>query len=93
MHSGDMMKIKAIKSNNSHDCVCFKRIRNKVNAEFKQAKELFYKNKFSKSGGDSRKTWQVIDKTGRSSVKEFSLNRVSITLSNAFNDRFSTIGP
>ena len=34
---------------------------------------------------------------GRSSVKEFSLNGVSIisltALSNAFNDHFSTIGP
>ena len=93
-----MMKIKAIRSNNSHDWVCFKRMRNKVNAEFKQAKELFSKNKFSKSGGDPRKTWQVINKTGSSSVKEFSLNGVSITitltaLSKAFNDHFSTIGP
>ena len=63
--------------------------------------ELFYENKFSKSDGDPRKTWQVINeltsrKTGRSSVTELSLNGVSITnstaLSNAFNDHFSTIG-
>ena len=91
------MNVKAIKSNIRHDCLCFQRMRNKVNAEFKQAKELFYKNKFSKSGGDPRKTWQVIDKTGRSYVKELSLNRVSITnltsLSNAVNDHFPTIGP
>ena len=76
-------------------------MRNKVNVAIRQAKELFYKNKFSKSDGDPRKTWQVINeltsrKTGRSSVSEFSLNGVSITnstaLSNAFNDHFSTIG-
>ena len=76
-------------------------MRNKVNVAIRQAKELFYKNKFSKSDGDPRKPWQVINeltsrKTGRSSVRELSLNGVSITnstaLSNAFNDHFSTIG-
>ena len=76
-------------------------MRNKVNVAIRQAKELFYKNKFGKSDGDPRKTWQVINeltsrKTGRSSVRELSLNGVSITnstaLSNAFNDHFSTIG-
>ena len=63
--------------------------------------ELFYENKFSESDGVPRKTWQVINeltsrKTGRSSVRELSVNGVSITnsttLSNAFNDHFSTIG-
>ena len=48
------------------------------------------------------KTWQVINelashKSGRSSVKELSLNGVSMTnstaLSNTFDDHFSTIGP
>ena len=101
MHSRDIMKIKAINSNDPHDWACFKRMRNKVNVAIRQAKELFYKNKFSKSDGDPRKTWQVINeltsrKTDRSSVSELSLNGVSITnstaLSNAFNDHFSTIG-
>ena len=73
------MIIKAIRSNEPHDWVCF-----------------------SESGGDPRKTCQVINgptshKTGRSSFKELSLNGISITnstvLSNAFNDQFSTIGP
>ena len=34
---------------------------NKVNAEIKQANELFYKNKFSNSDGDPHKAWQVIN--------------------------------
>ena len=76
-------------------------MRNKVNVAIRQAKELFYKNKFSESDGDPRKTWQVINeltcrKTGRPSVRELTLNGVSITnsaaLLNAFNDHFSTIG-
>ena len=55
-------------------------VRNKVNVAIRQAKELFYKKKFSKSDGDPRKTWQVINeltsrKTGRSSVRELSLNQ------------------
>ena len=75
-------------------------MRNKVNVAIRQAKELFYKNKFSESDGDPRKTWQVINeltcrKTGRSSIRELTLNGVSITnsaaLLNAFNDHFSTI--
>ena len=37
------MKIKAINSNDPHDWVCFRRIRNKVNVAIRQAKELFYK--------------------------------------------------
>ena len=40
MHSRDIMKIKAIRPNDPHDWVCLKRMRNKVNAEIKQAKEL-----------------------------------------------------
>ena len=36
-------------------------VRNKVNVAIRQAKELFYKKKFSKSDGDPRKTWQVIN--------------------------------
>ena len=38
-----------------------KRMHNKVNAEIKQANELFYKNKFSNSDGDPHKAWQVIN--------------------------------
>ena len=101
MYSRDIMKIKAINSTDPNDWACFKRMRNKVSVAIRQAKELFYKNKFSKFDGDPRKTWQVINelisrKTGRSSVRELSLNGVSITnstdFSNAFNDHFSTIG-
>ena len=40
-------------------------MRNKVNVAIRQAKELFYKNKFSESDGDPRKTWQVINELTR----------------------------
>ena len=56
----------------------------KVNAEIKKAKEIFYKNKLSESDCDALRTWQGINehrsrKTGRSSIKELSLNGVCIT--------------
>ena len=41
-HERDVMKIKAMKSNNPLDWANFKRIRNKVNSKIKSAKELFY---------------------------------------------------
>ena len=58
MRSRDIMKMKANNSNDPHDWACFKRMRNKVKVAIRQAKELFYKNKFSESDGDPRKTWQ-----------------------------------
>ena len=61
MHSRDIVKIKAINSNDTHDWACFKRMRNKVSVVIRQAKELFYRNKFSEFDGDLRKTWQVIN--------------------------------
>ena len=75
---------------------------NKVNAEIKQAFYYFYKNKFSEFDGKLHKNVAVINeltshKSSRSSVKELSLNGVSMTnstaLSNTFDDHFSTIGP
>ena len=41
MRNRDTLKIKAIKSNDPHDWVNFKRMRNKANTEMKAPKELF----------------------------------------------------
>ena len=38
----DVLKIKAIKSNNTYDWANFRRIRHKVNTNIKSAKELYY---------------------------------------------------
>ena len=59
-------------------------MRYKVNAEIRKAKEIFYKNKLSESDCDALRAWQGINehisrKTGRSSIKELSLNGVCIT--------------
>ena len=102
----DVLRIKAIKSNNPPDWANFRRMRNKVNADIKSAKELYYKNKFIDTDNDPSKTWQLIieltsRKSDESSIKELQLNGVSIIkkikmpsdLSNAFNDHFLSIGP
>ena len=63
---------------------------------------LIISNAFSQSKGNSRKTWQTINKltprrTNNTKVKELKLNGSIISnssgLFNAFNDHFSTIGP
>ena len=52
MHRRDIVKMKAINSNDPHDWACFKRMRNKVKVAIRQTKELFYKSKFIESDGD-----------------------------------------
>ena len=42
----DVLKIKAIKSNNPIDWANFRRMRNIVNTNIKSAKELYYKKTF-----------------------------------------------
>ena len=103
MHERDVMKIRAMKSNNSLDWANFKRIRNKVSSNFKSAKELFYNNRFYESNSDPRKIWQVVNelmsrKSGISSIKEIILDNDTSTtnssdLSEAFNHHFSQVGP
>ena len=70
------------------------------NPVIKAAKELFYNKKFIGTNGDARKTWQIINdltswKVVNSSIRETNLNGTSMSesfnLSNAFNDRFSSI--
>ena len=65
----------------------------KVNAEIKKAKEIFYKNKLSESDCDALRTWQGINehtsrKTGRSFIKELSLNGVCMTNLTALSNLF-----
>ena len=102
MHDRNILKLKAIRSKNANDWLKFKKCRNSVNSEIKQAKEQYYKNALLNTEGDPRKTWQIINeltsrKTHNSSVKEIKLDNNSIydphELSSTFNDYFSSIGP
>ena len=72
---------------------------NKINNNIKTSKASYYSNAFSQSKGNSRKTWQTINKltpsrTNTTTVKELKLNGSVISNSSGlFNDHFSTIGP
>ena len=62
MHERDILKIKAIKSNNQVVWVKLKKKqRNIVNKAVKQAKQFYYQTIFSDHKGDSRETWQIIN--------------------------------
>lgn len=80
----------------------FKRLRNKVNSDIRIAKKSYYKQSFTESKNDSRRTWQTINelacrKSNTPSIKELIVNSISINkstdLANAFNEHFSTVGP
>ena len=97
----NVLKVKAIRSGNACDWLIFKKRRNAVNNEIKQAKEQFFKNALRENEGNSRMTWRISNEfTSRiihsSSVKEIKLDNNSISdpqeLSSAFNDHFSSIG-
>ena len=75
MHFRDTLKIKATRSGSASDWSQFKKCRNAVNNEIKQAKEQYFKNALRVNEGDPRKTWRIINeltsrKNHTSSVKE-----------------------
>ena len=102
MHERDILKKKAIRSNDPNDWTIFTKYRNSVNSEIKQAKESYYVNSFRENEGNSRKTWNTINeitarKIKNSYIKEINQCGISISdplkLSEAFNNHFSSVGP
>ena len=102
MHERDVLKIKASRSNDPDDWKVFKRSRNLVNSEIKNAKALYYANALHENKNNLKKTWNIINeltsrKQYNSHVSELKVNGSSITnpqeLSNEFNDYFVNIGP
>ena len=80
----------------------FKKCRNAVNNEIKQAKEQYYKHALHDNERDPHKTWQISNeltsrKTHSFWVKEIKLDNNSIRdpceLSSVFSNYFSSIGP
>ena len=57
MHYKDVLKVKAIRSGNVCDWLIFKKRRNAVKNEIKQAKEQFLKNALCENEGNSRMAW------------------------------------
>ncbi|EDO35509.1 predicted protein [Nematostella vectensis] len=103
MHQRVVFKIKAIRSKDVNDWKIFKKYRNFVNCQIKIAKQIYYDNAFRENEGNIRNTWKVINeltsrKTNNSTIKEVKLDddhsiTDSLSLSEAFNSHFATIGP
>lgn len=60
MYCKDVLKVKAIRSGDACDWIMFKKCRNDVNDEIKQAKEKFFKNALRENEGNYRVTWRII---------------------------------
>ena len=100
MHEGDILKLKASRSNDANDWLAFKLCRNSVNTEIKQLKESYYKNALHENKGDSRQTWRIINelmsrKPTNNCIKNIKNNgRLigdSLELADSFNSHFSSI--
>ena len=102
MHRRDVLKIKAIRSNDTQDWLSFKKMRNFVNSEIFYAKQAYFKNSFNDNKDNPNKTWKIINELTSKNRKsphigEVDLNGVLINdpskIADAFNDHFSNIGP
>ena len=102
MHKRDILKIKAIRSNDTLDWLILKKMQNSVNQNIVRAKENYFKRAFFENKCNSKKTWNIINdltsKNRKSShIHEVDLNGNLINDSNkiadAFNEHFSNIGP
>lgn len=96
----DILKIKAIQTQNLQDWSAFKQARNSVNNEIKIAKESYYKSAFNEK--NLKKTWSIINeltsrKQSNSFIKEVKLNNSPVIdsqeICEAFNNYFADIGP
>ena len=58
MHCKNVLKVKAVCSGNACDWMIFRKCRNAVNSEIKQAKEKFFKDALHENEGNSRMTWE-----------------------------------
>ena len=56
MHARNILNLKAVRSKNADDWLKYKKCRNAVNNEMKQAKEQYYKNALQDNERDTRKT-------------------------------------
>ena len=61
MHRRDVLKIKAIRSNDTQDWLSFKKMRNFVNSEIFYAKQAYFKNSFNDNKDNPNKTWKIIN--------------------------------
>ena len=102
MHRRDSLKEKAVNTNDQGDWFEFKKMRNFVNSEIKNAKKLYYNNDFANLSKNPRKTWQTINdvlsrKGNKSVITEIESDGLSVNepkeIAEKFNHYFVEIGP
>ena len=102
MRKRDLLKCKAMNTNESNDWIEYKKARNTTNNVIKQSKASYYKEACILNKDNPRKLWSTINEVcGRSSksshVKTLEIGQKTLTddpsISEAFNEHFSEIGP
>ena len=102
MHRRDLIKKKAISSNDHDMWEQFKRARNQANNAIKQAKKRYFSDNLKTSKGNPRKTWNLINElTSRNTSKSSNILEIQVDnrtistpgdMAEAFNDHFTNIG-
>ena len=101
INTRDKLKRKAIITNLECDWENYKRIRNRVNIELKNAKKEYYSTRIADEGTNPKKAWKTInDLLGRKNkqtvINELKLGDNSLTnpkdIAEVFNDYFANIG-
>ena len=101
MHKRDYLKKKSISNKSKATFEAYKRVRNKINAEIKRAKVNYLNKEIDNDNQNSWHTWRAINTLlGRKSkvtgVRELNVDENTITdphtISETFNNHFSTVG-
>ena len=102
MHRRDLIKKKAISSNDHDMWEQFKCARNQANNAIKQAKKRYFSDNLKVSKGNSRKTWNLINElTSRNTSKSTNILEIQVDnrtisspgdMAEAFNGHFTNIG-
>ena len=102
MHRRDLIKKKAISSNDHDMWEQFKCARNQANNAIKQAKKRYFSDNLKTSKGNPRKTWNLINElTSRNTSKSSNILEIQVDnrtistpgdMAEALNDHFTNIG-
>ena len=102
IHKRDLIKKKAISSNDHEMWEQFKCARNQANNAIKQAKKRYFSDNLKVSKGNPRKTWNLINElTSRNTSKSTNILEIQVDnrtisspgdMAEAFNDHFTNIG-
>ena len=85
MHERDVLKIKAIRSNDPQDWLSFKKMRNSVNHAIFRAKQVYFKNTFRDNKDNPKMTWNTINELTSKNRKSAHISEVDLN-GNLIND-------